>query len=139
MSTSYSGGCCCGAVRYTCSSEPMMPGHCQCSYCRKLSGSAHASMFALPKQALKLQGELKFFEFTADSGNRVRRGFCTECGSPVYNENLAMPDLAFLHASSLDDPEIFQPGIVVFTDSAVSWDRVDPNLTRFPGMPPMSG
>ena len=94
-------------------------------------------MFAVPKAALDIQGELKFFEFTADSGNKVQRGFCPTCGSPVYNENNGFNDMGFIHASSLDEPERFNPSMVVFADSAVVWDHIDPELPRFPGMPPM--
>ena len=139
MSTPYSGGCLCGAIRYTCHSEAMMPGHCQCTICRKLSGTAHASMFAIPEDAVELTGELKFYEFTADSGNQVRRGFCPNCGSPVYNTNKGIPGLAMIHASSLDDPEIFKPSLVVFSKSSVSWDTMNPELPSFPELPPMPG
>ncbi|MFC1749551.1 GFA family protein [Pseudomonadota bacterium] len=137
MSIPYSGGCLCGAVRYTCDAEPMMPEHCQCVQCRKLSGSAHASMFAIPKPMLDISGVLKFYEFVADSGNNVKRGFCPECGSPVYNGNDGFPELGFLHASSLDDPELFKPELLIYTSSAVAWDKVDDSLLAFPKMPPM--
>ena len=30
MTTPYTGGCRCGAVRYECSAEPMFPGNCYC-------------------------------------------------------------------------------------------------------------
>jgi len=137
MSSNFSGGCCCGAVRYKSSVEPVMQGNCHCTMCRKLSGTAHASMFAMPKQAIEIEGDLKFYEFTADSGNTVKRGFCTTCGSPVYNENEGMPELCMIHANSLDDPELFRPNVVVFSESAVSWDPIDASLPSFPGMPPM--
>lgn len=137
---SYSGGCLCGNIRFTVSHEPMMPGHCQCTKCRKLSGSGHASMFAVPKSAIDInKDKLKFFDFVADSGNTVKRGFCPECGSPVYNENVGIPDMGFLHASSLDDPEIFKPGMVIYTSEALSWDYVDSSLPGVPKMPDMSG
>jgi len=44
--------------------------------------------------------------------------------------------MVFPRASSLDDPEIFKPGLVVYTKRAPSWDQLDPSLPAFEGMPP---
>jgi hypothetical protein len=65
----------------------------------------------------------------------VTRYFCPECGSAIYSRNAAMPGLVFLRASSLDDPEVFRPQMVVYTDRAASWDRMDPALPGFARMP----
>ena len=45
-----------------------------------------------------------------------------------------MPDMVFPRASSLDDPEIAKPQMVVYTARAPSWDKVDPSLPSFPEM-----
>jgi hypothetical protein len=47
-----------------------------------------------------------------------------------------MPELTFLRASSLDDLEVFNPQMVVYTSRAPSWDRLDPSLPSFAEMPP---
>ena len=47
-----------------------------------------------------------------------------------------MPRLVFDRASSLDDPEVFTPGIAVYTHRAASWDAADPGLPHLEGMPP---
>lgn len=47
-----------------------------------------------------------------------------------------MEDLLILRASSLDDLEAFQPGVVVYTKSRPSWDHVGQGLPEFDGMPP---
>ncbi|MBI3453293.1 MAG: GFA family protein [Rhodospirillales bacterium] len=137
MSKPISGGCACGAIRYECSAEPMMSGHCQCRDCQRHSGAGHFSAFAVPKAALKIAGQLKFYTSKADSGNIVHRGFCPTCGSAVVANNSGMPELSALAAASLDDPSVFKPGMVVFTASAQPWDYIDPKLPAFPGMPPM--
>jgi hypothetical protein len=46
-----------------------------------------------------------------------------------------MPDMVFPRASSLDDPEIAKPQMVVYASRAPSWDHVDPELPAFPTMP----
>ncbi len=47
-----------------------------------------------------------------------------------------MPDLLFLHDSSLDDPTAFKPQMVVYTDQAAPWDLIDPNPLAFEAMAP---
>lgn len=135
MSVPFQGGCLCGAVRYECSAEPMVAGHCQCLDCRKASGTAHSSHMAVPQEAVSITGDVKVFEKPADSGNIVGRHFCPDCGSQVYSLNAGMPGLLFLRASSLDDPSVFRPQMVVYTRNAPAWDQMDPELPRFETMP----
>lgn len=137
MKLPFTGGCLCGAIRYECSAEPVMAEHCQCLDCQKQSGTGHASGMLVPKGALKITGTAKYYETKADSGNTVARGFCPNCGIPVFSRSTGMQDMTFLVVGSLDDPSEFRPGMVVYTSCAQPWDVVDPALPRFPKMPPM--
>lgn len=133
----FSGGCLCGAVRYECQAEPLIAMHCQCENCRKTSATGHSSKLAVPKAALNISGELKFYESPGDNGNNVRRGFCPICGSHIYAESSGFDDIGAISASSLDDVSIFQPSMVVYASSAPAWDYIDPQLPKFPKMPAM--
>ncbi len=58
--------------------------------------------------------------------------------------NSGLPDLIFLRASSLDDPDIFKPQMVVYTRSGPAWDHMAPDLPSFETYPldvekPISG
>lgn len=132
----FRGGCLCGAVRYEGDAEPMLTGHCHCLDCRKSSGTGHCTHMAVADTGFALTGAVKHYERPADSGNMVTRTFCPECGSPLYSRNAAMPGLVFIRASSLDDPEIAVPGMVVFASRAPSWDRTGGDLPTFDTMPP---
>lgn len=136
MSKSFSGGCLCGAVRYTCDAEPTMAGHCHCEDCRRSSGSGHSSHLVVPEASVKLTGEVRGYDRPADSGNMVTRAFCPICGAPVFSRNVAMPGLIFLRASSLDDLEVFRPQMHVFAMRAASWDGPGAGLAAFDRMPP---
>ena len=127
---SYEGGCLCGAVRYQ-GTEEKGGGHCYCRDCRRSSGTSHCSHMIVPEPAFHVSGELGFYESKADSGNTISRGFCPTCGSAVYSTNSGMPGLIFVRASSLDDPEVFRPGVVVYTSRAASWSTIDPTLPSF--------
>ncbi len=136
MTVIFSGGCLCGAARYESMGEPVVSGHCYCDDCRRASGTGHCSHIGVPKQAFAVTGETRTFEKPADSGNVVGRVFCPTCGAAVYSLNSGMADLVFIRASSLDDPEVFQPQMIVYAARAASWDHLDPALPAFDEMPP---
>lgn len=135
MATSFTGGCMCGAVRYECSAEPIMTANCHCRDCQKASGGAFVPALAVPKNALKITGNVKYFEVEGDSGQTVSRGFCPNCGARLFGKPQAVPDLAIILAGSLDDPSWFRPGMDIYTASAQPWDYMNPDLPKFPKMP----
>lgn len=130
------GGCACGKVRYAFDGPPMMMGQCQCRACQRDSGTGHASHLAVSAAGFELTGPIKYWDSTADSGNTVSRGFCSECGSPVTSRNAGMSQMAFVRAASLDDPSLFKPQMVVWTAMGQAWDRLDATLPAFERMPP---
>lgn len=136
MSSTLSGGCLCGAVRYETADEPKIVGHCHCVDCRKSSGTGHCTHVGTVMDALKVIGDLHFYERDADSGNNVRRGFCPNCGCAVYSTNSGYPGMAFIRASSLDDPDAIVPNVRVYASRAPSWDHMDSTLPSFDEMPP---
>lgn len=139
MAAAIKGGCACGAIRYETSAEPIFAGTCHCRDCQRASGGASASALAVPKSALKITGEARFHEVTGDSGNKISRGFCTNCGSPVFVRPAALPDAVLIAAGSLDDPSWYRPAVELYTSSAQPWDHLSPDLPKFPKMPPPQG
>ena len=95
MPTSLTGGCACGAIRYACMADPLLALNCHCRDCQRASGTAFAAILRVPAAAFTVtQGEPKFFTVTGDSGNPVSRGFCSECGSPLFSRLSACPMLS---------------------------------------------
>jgi len=135
MTTGFSGGCLCGAVRFQSSADPQIVAQCYCVDCRKSSGTGHCTHVVIPESAFTVTGDVKFYDRPADSGNIVGRGFCPNCGSPVYSTNSAMQGMVFPRASILDDPEIAKPQMAVYGSRAVSWDQPNQALPIFPLLP----
>ena len=108
-----------------------MAGTCHCRDCQHESGGFGAPTLFVPKAILKVTGEVKYHEVTADSGNSIRRGFCPNCGSPLFGKPDVMPDVVGIRAGSLDDPSWFQPSMDIFTASAQPWDYMDPDVPKF--------
>lgn len=132
------GACACGVVRYATAQAPMFQNHCQCRDCQRRSGSGHASYLTFAdRTAVEVEGEAEIGEWAVagDSGQLKIHGFCRRCGAPVFLRFAAMPALVAVHAGSLDEPDRFAPQGVTYAASAPAWDRLDPALPAFAGMP----
>jgi hypothetical protein len=126
----FSGGCSCGAVRYTLNAEPVRAFQCQCRDCQMDSGGGHASVFVFPRAALDLSGEVREIARTSARGNTKRKGFCPACGVSIYNKPDAVPDMVGIYVGSLDDASTFKPGIVVYAARGYAWDFLDPAVPK---------
>jgi hypothetical protein len=136
MAVPFTGGCMCGAVRYECTAEPLVIANCHCRDCQRSSGSPFASVLLVPQAAVKVTGDVKWFDVKADSGNLASRGFCPNCGSPLFGKPSGMPVAVLgIRAVSLDDPSWCRPSMDMYTESAQSWDYLNPDLPKVPKMP----
>jgi hypothetical protein len=136
MAQKFSGGCACGAIRYECNMDPVIMFNCHCRDCQQASGSAHAAIVAVPKTAVQMHGEPRYYRIVGKAGKAIERGFCPTCGSPVTAKLERLPDILALHAGSLDDPSLYRPMMDAFTASAQPWDHMNPNIQKHPqGLP----
>lgn len=115
------GRCLCGQFSYSAESEPQMTAVCHCKNCQRQAGSAFSILISVPEASVTSKGELKTYEDTADSGNKVYRHFCAECGSPVFTTVPGAPGVTFIKAGTLDDPSGLTPTIEFWTKSAQPW------------------
>lgn len=134
--TTLTGGCACGAVRYTSTAAPVLTAHCHCRDCKRASGAAYATVCAVPRAAFRVdQGETRSYRSIGDSGHGVVRHFCPTCGAPLFSDVEVAPDLSFLRVVSLDDPAVVTPTAHVYCASAQPWDTHPDGLPAFPRMP----
>ncbi len=135
MTTSFTGSCLCGSVRYECSVEPIGMGICHCRDCQKATGSAFAAALVVPRASITITGEVKYYGTIGDSGNLVKRGFCPQCGSRLFGTP-ANPDLISIQAGSLDDSSWFKPQAEIYVANAQPWSYLQSDLPKFSQMPP---
>jgi hypothetical protein len=129
------GGCLCGQVRYTANTDPVFVGLCHCTHCQKQTGTAFSVLVGIPKSAMSIQGRLKTFHDTGDSGQPVDRNFCPECGSPIFSDVAVMPGLTFIKAGTLDDTSWLDPKMHVYCGSAARWTPIPEGSQKFAKMP----
>ena len=129
MAPMASGGCLCGAVRYTVNG-PLRPVIlCHCEQCRRTSGHFVAGTACRPQHlSVDEQGALKWYR----SSETAERGFCQECGSslfwkPDHGEHLSVM------AGTLDTPTGLQSIAHIYADGASDYFPFDNELPRFSG------
>ena len=105
MTDVLSGGCQCGAVRYRVEGGLEYPHLCHCRMCQKAAGNYFMPLgFAPGKRLAITRGEPAWFR----SSDPVRRGFCANCGTPLFFDTLQSDGMA-VTLGSLDDPDAVPP------------------------------
>lgn len=135
MTKPFTGGCACGAIRYSVSGDPIVMNDCQCRHCQQRSGAGHGSYVTFSGAAVTVSGQPSRWEITGDLGTVKAHAFCPTCGTPTHIDFPAMPEIFVIHAGSLDEPERYQPNLTLFTASGQAWDAVAPGMTTFEKMP----
>ena len=100
-----SGGCQCGAVRYHTTAVMDNAHICHCRMCQKAVGNLFASLIGVPKDAITwTRGKAATFLSSA----HVERGFCANCGTPLFYNSVNGEHIT-MTIGSLDHPELFAP------------------------------
>jgi hypothetical protein len=117
-----SGGCQCGAVRFSVSGALGRASLCHCRMCQKAFAAPYAALVSAPSSVIWTRGAPAYFQ----SSNRVRRGFCSACGTPLTFEPDAGPiELAIV---AFDDPAGIAPVIQHMRAQRLAWVDSAPHL-----------
>lgn len=133
--TERTGGCQCGAVRYTVTGEPMLVAVCHCTMCRRANAAPSVAWAMFAQEQLQLTGEAKRYASSAEA----ERHFCGNCGSQIAFTASFLPGLIDITVGSLDDPEALSPRLHYWGDKQLSWCHYADKLPVFPQFPPMEG
>ena len=130
------GGCLCGAIRYTISVPVSELRACHCRSCQKVTGGAGSVNAVISSAAFALtHGTPKRYTARADSGRTLNRYFCGDCGSPIYSQRVETPEMMTVRAGTLDDSSGMKITANIWTKSARAWGYIDPATTQHPGQP----
>lgn len=111
MST-ITGGCQCGAVRYS-AKNLGRASICHCRMCQKAFGNFYGPLVT----AIGLEwtrGQLAEYA----SSNKAKRGFCSKCGTPLTYDWGGNPEVSI---GSLDNPELAAPAVQVNPEDKLSY------------------
>ena len=95
------GGCLCGSIRYEADAPPVWVSYCHCRTCQKAYGAPFGLFAAFHESEF---GYTKGGPTYYRSSARAKRGFCSDCGSPVDFRYDDHPDMGVL-IGTLDQPD----------------------------------
>jgi hypothetical protein len=119
----YSGGCQCGAVRFSVESLGRS-SICHCRMCQKAFGNI-GGILVTAHGLTWTRGAPKIFQ----SSNMAERGFCAACGTPLTFGSRGFIDVS---VCALDDPSVAPPIVQLAGDYRVPWAD---DLADLPGRP----
>ena len=123
MDTSYaSGGCQCGRIRFRVTRPLGRASICHCRMCQRATGNVFAPL--VYAEDVEFDGEPARFA----SSDIANRGFCRDCGTPLFYEGHSGQGLNLM-IGALDDPDAAAPTLHYGAESRVSW------LPRDDGLP----
>jgi hypothetical protein len=123
------GGCQCGAVRFS-ARRLGRASICHCRMCQKAYGGFFGPLVT-SFGVTWTRGEPAWFQ----SSNKVRRGFCAQCGTPLaYDFGAAAIELSI---GAFDNPEVAAPTIQTnLSDKLSFFDSLMTLPVRQPGDSP---
>ncbi len=113
------GGCQCGAIRFAVT-RLGRASMCHCRMCQKAFGSI-GGLLVTARDLQWTRGTPKHYQ----SSNKVRRGFCSDCGTPLTYEYEGSTVIAIC---AFDDPAALPPTIQLPSARRVPWADALANL-----------
>ncbi len=81
------GKCLCGNIEVECDELPKVSVACYCEDCQKASGGGASYNIVIPDDDIRiLKGIPSIYNVLAESGNKVERLFCSDCGSAICSK-----------------------------------------------------
>ncbi|RWX75904.1 GFA family protein [Neorhizobium lilium] len=124
MTELLSGGCQCGAVRYTIRGQVSDRAICHCRMCQKAVGSVTWPFFTVKLADMEwTRGRPALYR----SSEAAERGFCAACGTPLSFQPVD-GDALDLSIGSLDDPAKMPPDKQYWAGQRMPWFHALPDL-----------
>jgi hypothetical protein len=123
--------CLCGSVVFRVTSPFISASICHCTQCRKThAGTGAAYGTCLKKDVEWISTKKRVRRFA--SSERVRRGFCKDCGSPIYYYHKDFPNHIEISLGVLDDEPNLAPDHHLFVSSKPDWYDISDDLLQYP-------
>jgi hypothetical protein len=123
--------CACGGVEISLRGEVLSMLLCACEDCQKATGTGHSAAAIARRADVTIVGETKSFSRTANSGARLTRHFCPQCGTPLYAESSRAAQIVTLPVGLFTGQnDWFTPNQLIFAHSHRHWDEIQGGLPR---------
>ena len=134
QNTAMTGGCQCGAVRYSVEGAKIAYC-CHCTECQKQSSSAFGISVPVFESGLKIEGPLGCWTRPTDSGSYTDCHFCERCGTRLYHSGHSRSGIVTIKGGSLDNPQTVPIIAHIWTQSRRMDLPLDDSVPHWPKQP----
>jgi hypothetical protein len=128
--------CSCGQLKLRLSGDPQLVSSCHCQACQRRTGALFGSTsFWRKSQVLAIEGERRSWRRVAESGTGLVHQFCPTCGSTVFWESEATPEMMSVAVGSFADPTFPAPVRTVWTATKHPWLPFPDSIPRYEKSP----
>lgn len=131
MTSSLTGGCGCGVVRFEIRGELGAARYCHCTRCQRRSGTAaSASAIVEPGTLVVTAGEERLRGWTPPDGRQ--KVFCDGCGSALFIRPPDGDEIVGVRLGAIDGDPGVRPSARQFVAYAAPWEPIpDDGLPRY--------
>lgn len=126
MSTSFTGGCQCGAIRFRANGPTNMVTNCHCRMCQRAHGAGVIAWAEFPSDQVTWEAQQPSWYRSSDIAERA---FCPHCGSPLHFRVFDGKDTDIALAA-FDDPDALMPADEIWTESQRAWVPASEHIPR---------
>lgn len=126
---SYTGQCHCGNVKFETKLKPMLVVQCNCSSCRRLTGSVGVrAMYS--SDEVTWTGAISEYVYQGGSGGNLYTQHCPNCHTNVYATLDYMEGITSIPVGMFDEPQDIKPWLEIWTDAKLNWVKDDGCITN---------
>ena len=126
------GGCNCGAVRYSLLAAPVFTHICHCRQCQRSSGGAFNVSTVVFQEDFRFDdGEPDIHYMSGPTGTRYEVWTCDKCGCTLGGKSTEPEKLMVIRPGSLDDTTKIDPQAHIWTSEKQAWVEIPAHLPAF--------
>jgi hypothetical protein len=108
--------------------------YCHCTRCRKSSGSAFVTSTEIKRSSFRITQGQEFIKKFENPG-AVDRFFCSECGSQLYSQREATPDVMRIRLGTIDTAFNERVSAHIFVGSKAQWSEIADDAPQYEERP----
>ncbi len=133
MTDAITGGCLCGAVRFTLAAPPLNAGYCHCTRCQRRTGTASSVQARVDGDGFEYAAGEELVRWWRHPDGGFEKGFCAACGAHLFSRNPDDRAQLNVRLAAFDADPGVRPSYRQFVDYAVAWEPIpDDGLPRHP-------
>jgi len=134
-STTLTGGCLCGSVRFEVTETPRVAVYCHCTRCQRRTGTSASISALVPPGALRLLSGADLIRCWQPPDGSAKC-FCSACGAHLW-ARVSEDGPHYVRFGAFDGDPGVRPSYRQFVASAPAWGPVpEDGLPRFPASRP---